>query len=142
MLYVLDTEHLVILQRRSQPAYRNLVARLSEVDPAEVFASVVSFHEQMQGWLAYLNRARAASQIVLAYRELNELGSSFFEMNILPFDDAAQSRFEDLRRQRIRIGTMDLRIASTALVNGATVLTANTIDFEKVPGLKFEDWTV
>lgn len=36
---------------------------------------------------------------------------------------------------------MDLRIASIALVEGATVLTANTIDFEKVPGLAIEDWT-
>jgi len=43
--------------------------------------------------------------------------------------------------QRIRIGTMDLRIASIALVEGATVLTANASDFEKVPGLTIDDWT-
>lgn len=36
---------------------------------------------------------------------------------------------------------MDLRIASIALVEDATVLTANTIDFEKVPGLRIDDWT-
>ena len=43
--------------------------------------------------------------------------------------------------QRIRIGTMDLRIASIALVEGATVLSANASDFEKVPGLTIDDWT-
>jgi predicted nucleic acid-binding protein len=36
---------------------------------------------------------------------------------------------------------MDLRIASIGLVNRATVVTANSTDFSKVPGLTIEDWT-
>jgi tRNA(fMet)-specific endonuclease VapC len=95
----------------------------------------------MQGWLAFLNRSRSPSQVVMAYTELNEIGQSFFEMNVLPFSDAAQDRFNELRKERVRIGTMDLRIASVALVERATVLTANSRDFEKVPGLLIEDWT-
>lgn len=63
------------------------------------------------------------------------------EMNLLSFSDDAQERFDALRKQQIRIGTMDLRIASIALVEDATVLTANTTDFEKVPGLRIDDWT-
>lgn len=63
------------------------------------------------------------------------------EMNLLSFSDDAQERFDALRKQQIWIGTMDLRIASIALVEDATVLTANTIDFEKVPGLRIDDWT-
>ncbi len=35
---------------------------------------------------------------------------------------------------------MDLKIASVALVNEALLLTANRKDFEKVPGLRFENW--
>jgi tRNA(fMet)-specific endonuclease VapC len=46
-----------------------------------------------------------------------------------------------LRKERIRIGTMDLRIASIALAEGAAVLTANATDFDKVPGLTIDDWT-
>jgi tRNA(fMet)-specific endonuclease VapC len=65
----------------------------------------------------------------------------FTTMQVLPFDDAAGSRFETLRQQRVRIGTMDLRIASIALERGHTVLTRNLVDFEKVPGLAAEDWT-
>jgi tRNA(fMet)-specific endonuclease VapC len=141
MAYLLDTEHLVVLQRRTQPASAKLTERLRREDPSDIFVSVISFHEQMQGWLAFLNRTPSASQIVLAYSELEELGRSFFEMNVLPFSDEAQKRFDSLRKQRIRIGTMDLRIASIALVEGATVLTANTTDFEKVPGLMIDDWT-
>jgi tRNA(fMet)-specific endonuclease VapC len=65
----------------------------------------------------------------------------FVAMQVLPFDDAAGNRFETLRRQRARIGTMDLRIASIALARGFTVLTRNLVDFERVPGLAAEDWT-
>ncbi len=141
MLYVLDTDHLVILERRTKPAYTNLTQRLRQGDSSDVCVSIVSFHEQMQGWLALLNRASSSAQIVLAYRKLDELGRSFFEMNVLPFNDEAQKRYAALRKQKIRIGTMDLRIACIALEHGATVLTANTNDFSKVPGVMIDDWT-
>lgn len=141
MLYVLDTDHLVILERRTKSAYANLTGRLRQQDPRDIWVSIISFHEQMQGWLALLNRGRSSAQIVLAYQKLEELGSSFFEMNVLPFVHEAQERFTALRKQGIRIGTMDLRIASIALEAGATVLTSNTADFSKVPELRIEDWT-
>ena len=38
--------------------------------------------------------------------------------------------------------TMDLKIAAIALVNDATLLTANKRDFEQVEGLRFENWLV
>ncbi|MEH2059839.1 MAG: hypothetical protein V7K97_27520 [Nostoc sp.] len=45
-------------------------------------------------------------------------------------------------RQRIRIRTQDLRIAAiTLLVNGILV-THNRKDFEKVPNLRLQDWTI
>ena len=40
----------------------------------------------------------------------------------------------------IRIGAMDLKIASIALANNATLLSRNLKDFGKVPDLKVEDW--
>jgi tRNA(fMet)-specific endonuclease VapC len=43
---------------------------------------------------------------------------------------------------RLRLGTMDLKIAAIARANDATLLTRNTTDFQKVPGLRFEDWSV
>jgi tRNA(fMet)-specific endonuclease VapC len=61
---------------------------------------------------------------------------------VLDFDRAAADRFNLLRSQGIRIGTMDLRIAAIALTRGYTVLTANARDFSQVPGLAIEDWTV
>jgi tRNA(fMet)-specific endonuclease VapC len=63
-------------------------------------------------------------------------------MNVLPFDSEAAERFAELRRAGVRVGTMDLRIGCTALVRGFTVLTRNTIDFERISGLRVEDWAV
>lgn len=53
----------------------------------------------------------------------------------------AAEQFHELRRARVRIGTMDLRIAAIALVNDATLLSRNLADFRRVPGLRVEDWT-
>ena len=41
---------------------------------------------------------------------------------------------------KIRLGTMDLKIAAIALVNDALLLTANRRDFERVPALRVENW--
>lgn len=57
-------------------------------------------------------------------------------------DERASQQFQRLWQARIRIGTMDLKIAAIALVNDATLLTRNLSDFGKVPDLRIEDWTL
>ena len=57
-------------------------------------------------------------------------------MQVVDFDEAALDEFKGLRLKKIRIGTMDLRIAATALSRGFTLLSANARDFRKVPGLR------
>jgi tRNA(fMet)-specific endonuclease VapC len=106
-----------------------------------VATTIISFHEQVQGWLAYLNRARKPEQVVLTYTKLEEIWRWFLKMNVLSFGDEAEQRFAELRRQCKRLQTMDLRIASIALVSNATLLTRNLRDFCQVPGLAVEDWT-
>jgi predicted nucleic acid-binding protein len=49
--------------------------------------------------------------------------------------------FQRLCVRRVRIGTMDLKIAAIALANDATLLSRNLPDFAKVPGLRVEDWS-
>ena len=43
-------------------------------------------------------------------------------------------------RVHIRIGTQDLKIAAIVVEHGALLLSRNTIDFERVPGLQVESW--
>ncbi len=64
----------------------------------------------------------------------------FRAFTILPFDERAADRFDELRAAKIRLGTMDLKISAIALVNQALLLTANRRDFEQVPGLRVENW--
>ncbi|MEH2292429.1 type II toxin-antitoxin system VapC family toxin [Nostoc sp.] len=45
-------------------------------------------------------------------------------------------------RQRIRIGTQDLRIASITLSMNGILVTRNRKDFEKLPNWRLEDWTI
>lgn len=103
--------------------------------------SIVSFHEQARGWNAYLHGARSDDRILHAYRMFERILRDFTRMQVLSFDEAALAQFNSLRSRGVRIGTMDLRIAATALSRGFTLLTGNLVDFRKVEGLHAEDWS-
>jgi tRNA(fMet)-specific endonuclease VapC len=116
------------------------VARVTAVGQANVGAPVVSFHEQVLGCHAKPNKARKPDQLVRWYRLMGELVELYAALPLVPFDDAAADALVGLPGN-LRIGTMDLRIASIALARGLTLVTRNTSDFAQVPGLTLEDWT-
>jgi tRNA(fMet)-specific endonuclease VapC len=138
---ILDTDHLTILQRRGAESER-LLARLDRLAPDDIGTTIVNYQEQVKGWMALLNQSRRGEEIVRAYDELDELPRAFQRMNVLPFTDAAQQRFTEVRKQARRLGTLDIRIASIALATESTLLSRNVRDFRQVPGLRIEDWTV
>ena len=94
----------------------------------------------MRGWLAVIAKEKSALRQVIGYRELIKLIEFYQEFEIAEFDEAAARQFDDLKQQRIRLGTMDLKIAATALVKNALLLSANLRHFERVPGLRVENW--
>jgi tRNA(fMet)-specific endonuclease VapC len=118
-----------------------LRARLAHVSPAEVVTTIISYEEQMRGWMAYLARTRSVAHQVEAYRRLLQHLDNYRRIPVLPFDDAAAVTFQQLRHTRLRIGTMDLKIAAIAVSRDATLLSRNLADFRQVPGLQVEDWT-
>lgn len=137
---MLDTDHVTILHRQIQPAYDQLAARLEQIAPDDISTTIITFQEQAQGWLAYVNRARTSPQVVHAYAEREAMQRSFCKMNILSFTREAQQQFTALRKQRVRIPTMDLRIASIAIATDSTLLSRNLRHFQQVAGLSVEDW--
>jgi len=138
---LLDTDHLSVLQWIEQPACDRLLARLDAVAADDIATCIVSYQEQVQGWLSYLNRARKAEQVVLAYSKLEEIRRWFLRMNVISFTHEAQERFAQLRQQSLRLPTLDSRIAAIALTTDSILLTRNLRDFRQVPGLTVEDWT-
>lgn len=140
-MFLLDTDHLGIVQRRSAPEHENLTQRMYQHSLEDFFVSIISFHEQVSGWNAYIRRARGEEGLVRGYAMFQEILTDFARMNVLPFDSRAAEVFAQLRKSGVRVGTMDLRIGSIALARDLTLLTRNTVDFERIPGLRMEDWT-
>jgi tRNA(fMet)-specific endonuclease VapC len=63
----------------------------------------------------------------------------------VPFDDLCADHHgmirADLERAGKPIGPNDLLIAATARAGDCTLVTTNTREFSRVPGLRIEDWT-
>jgi len=138
-MLILDTDHLVEYQKgTSAEAYR-LKERL-DLASEPYGTTIVSVEETMRGWMAALRRINSPRGQINAYVKLRQLFRFFGSWSVLDWDDAAVDEFERLRLANTRVGTMDLKIASIALANEAKLLTRNTADFEKVPGLSVEDW--
>ncbi|NJM73258.1 MAG: type II toxin-antitoxin system VapC family toxin [Scytonema sp. RU_4_4] len=139
-MYILDTDHLSVLDRGGTQAQR-LLQRLAGVDPTQVAASIISYEEQMRGWLSYVAKAQTVDKQVEAYRQLKRQLVNYCAISILEFDVPAAQEFQRLRKSYPRLGTMDLKIASVALVNQAVLLTRNLSDFGQISGLRIENWT-
>jgi tRNA(fMet)-specific endonuclease VapC len=140
-VFIFDTDHLVILQRESEPESSRIRGKMSRFATSDFFVTIISFHEQVAGWYDHLAKAKRHREIVFAYSMFREVLTDFKALQVLDYDDLAASAFSSFVKQRIRVGTMDLRIASIVLANDMTLLTRNTVDFERVPGLRLEDWT-
>ena len=136
-MYLLDTDHLSLLERggaESLPLQR----RLEPIPAEEIATTIITYEEQTRGWLAQVARARTVAQQIKAYAKLSKHLETYRNLTVLDFDEEAAVRFQELRRSRVRIGSMDLKIAAIALANDAVLVTRNLVDFRKVPRLAAE----
>ena len=78
----------------------------------------------------------------MGYQGLQDAVNFFSSIKVLKFNQTSYDIYQNLRAQKIRIGTQDLRIASIALSINGIIVTRNQKDFVKVPNLKLEDWTI
>jgi len=131
-MYLLDTNHCIFLINHKYPQVGRRLAR------QKVGAVAVSTITTAELWHGVENSAR---------KEQNQaaLGKFLLPLEVLPFDEKAAQAYGNIRYQLERmgkvIGAMDLLIAAHAVSSGAVLVSQNLREFQRVPGLKLEDWT-
>jgi tRNA(fMet)-specific endonuclease VapC len=138
MFAVLDTNHFREVAQGADHA--GAIERRATEARLDLFTTIITVQEATAGWLALINRLPAGREQIRAYERFQATIIAFAKLDILPFEEEAANHFHRLQSARVRIGTMDLEIASICLAHDATLLTRNLVDFEKVPGLRVENW--
>ncbi len=131
MMYLLDTNTCIRYLNGRAPT---VLQRLRAVPPADVRVCAVVKAEMYFGAMKSSDPGKALAQ----QRTFLDAFAS------LPFDDAAAEAYGRLRAELARrgtpIGPNDLMIAAIALTHNLILVTHNTSEFSRVPGLRFEDW--
>jgi tRNA(fMet)-specific endonuclease VapC len=132
--HLLDANTLIDHFRRG-PASK-VTTRLATAPVGTVFLSSIDVGELIYG--AYRSGASyQAGNLALVVSVQARFPS-------VPFDDRAAEQYGRIRAQLasggLLIGPNDLLIAATALANGLTLVTNNTVEFSRVPSLVIEDW--
>ena len=141
MKYLLDTDHLSVLQKSTGRDYEYLSARMAQIPISDFGISIVTVHEQFLGSHTYISRTRTIRDLVKGYEFMTRLVGNIKTIPVAPFDDSASMLFDNFQSQGVKVATMDLRIAAIACSRRLILLTRNHRDFVKVPGLNIEDWT-
>lgn len=136
-IYVLDTDHLSLYGRNHPKVIENILAA-----KVQLTTTAINVEEQLWGRLAQVAEAKDGRSKSIAYRYLVDTVMLLSECTVLQYDAKSDNIYQSLKAQRVRIGAQDLRIASIVLACDGVLLTRNLQDFEKVPGLKIQSWSV
>ena len=130
-MYLLDTNICIYFMKNSFPG---LSERIFSHDPNVLLISAVTVFELEYG----------AAKSKWGERNRNRLAMFLAPFTILPFDskdalEAGRIRYY-LHQKGVPIGPYDLQIAAQGVARGLTVVTHNTSEFQRVPGIRLEDW--
>lgn len=120
-----------------------LTRRAAEIPVHEQFVPVVVVEEVLRGRLNAIRQAEAGKSklsIERAYELLEETLDAFKQVLTLSYTPQAQALYVSWRRQKVSVGTHDLRIAAICHAHDTKLITRNQRDFAQVPGLDFEVW--
>ena len=132
MRYLLDTNICIFLINRHS---KNIQERFRKVSVELVAVSSVTTSELRYGV------GKSAKQ----KQNSSALEKFLLPLSVLPYDDAASKQYGTLRsyleREGKSIGAMDMMIAAHALSLDLIIVTNNTKEFSRVPGIRIEDWS-
>ncbi|MGL5133050.1 MAG: type II toxin-antitoxin system VapC family toxin, partial [Planktothrix sp.] len=118
-LWVLDTDHISLFQRGNS----QVIERLSNINSEHRAVTIITVEESLRGWLKTIKDAKTVDNLVKAYADLKETREFFNTIYVLDFDQEAGNYYTELKRQKIRIGTQDLKIASIVLSQQGILVT-------------------
>ena len=131
MTYYLDTDTCVFALRDGG---RLLKERMASLSPNRIKIPSIVKAELLHG----------AQKTAHSVKTLSLVEQFLGPYEVMPFDDACAEAYAQIRhgleKKGMVIGPNDLIIAATVLAHAGTLVTHNTKEFERVPGLKFQDW--
>ena len=129
---LLDTNTCIYLIRRRP---KEVLQRFERFEVGEVGVSVITVSELRYG----VEKSTRPEQ------NLRALEQFLLPLEVLNFGPEATVSYgrvrASLEERGLPIGPLDTLIAAHALSLGATLVTNNTREFERVSGLQIEDWT-
>ena len=132
MRYLLDTNACIDVMRN----HPNVVNRMSAIAPADGVVSTITSYELYTGIAKCASPDKERAKVDLLLQTVTEL----------PFDQTAAREAGRIRglleSQGQMIGPYDVLLAAHALAAGLILVTANTDEFQRVPGLTVENWQV
>jgi tRNA(fMet)-specific endonuclease VapC len=132
MRYMLDTDTCIDLIRKKPPA---LLARIQAALLGDIGVSAVTVAELNYG----VHKSQQPQQNQQALEQF------LLPLLVVDFDYAAALAYGQIRAELERrgtpIGSLDTMIAAHALSLGATLVTRNTGEFQRVPQLAAADWS-
>ena len=130
MKYLLDTDTLIYVFKRAE----NCLARLASQDDSDIAISAFNLFELEYGMGKSDNRIKMDSYVAALCRRYA----------VLDFDRTASIQAGTIRAllhtHGTPIGPYDVQMAGIALSKNLTIVTRNTREFERVPGLRVENW--
>jgi tRNA(fMet)-specific endonuclease VapC len=137
-MHLLDTNILTAMHT----GHPKILKALERVDDPEIATTIVNQIELLQGRMDFLLKADIGQEILRAQGLFRETQHLLAEIQIIPFEAAAAEQFDQLSQisSLRKIGRADLLIGTIALANRATLVTRNTKDFKRIPGLKLVNW--
>lgn len=131
MNYLLDTNICIYLIKRKPP---EVLQRFRQLQPGSVFISSVTTSELYYG----------AQKSQRVQTNLEALNNFLLPFRIVDYDESASFLYGELRADLEKrgqpIGPLDMMIAAHALSLDMPLVTNNTKEFERVKGLKLENW--
>ncbi len=132
MIYVLDTNIITAVFKGNVKVKERLQEAI--VEGEEVFINGISYYEMKRGFLA----RNATTQLRKFEQLCSTLGLVLLDTKDV-FDQAAEI-YAELQKKGELIEDADILIASSAKIHDFILVSDNTEHFNRIPGLKIENW--